>query len=416
MKVYDVFGMIPPPGERDGADVHERYEKIAGGRRERRRRRDVLRLPRRPLRRGRPSRSRGSACRSASTTSSWSRACSRTRSSSTSPVAFAHLDGDWYESTMTCLTRIAPLLVARRPDRARRLLQVVGLPRGGRRVLRGARRLPLEHRAKLHVVRALSAYRRRRRRRPASPPRSRSIPPSAIARVRAQPRGRPTRAGARRAAARAPATPRPARRAAIVAYGRGFPALAHAELAGVPPRRRPRSRRRSTSRAGLAVAPEETLAEVRALVAEDPPGVGPRAGTSCSRRSSASATRSWRARCSRVFDRARGRATRRVAGRRARRDSLRAGSPPTPDSPTAPAPPGGRRTVAIMDYGHPGADRASANIGDHVQSIAALGHLVRHRGVRLHGRRGADRAARRSSASATRPERAASTTSTPTSR
>ena len=27
------------------------------------------------------------------------------------PVALAHLDGDWYESTMTCLTRIAPLLV-----------------------------------------------------------------------------------------------------------------------------------------------------------------------------------------------------------------------------------------------------------------------------------------------------------------
>ena len=39
-----------------------------------------------------------------------------------------------------------------------------------------------------------------------------------------------------------------------------------------------------------------------------------------------------------------------------------------------------------MDYGHPGANRASANIGDHVQSIASLGHLVRHRGVRLHGR------------------------------
>ena len=27
------------------------------------------------------------------------------------PVAFAHLDGDWYESTMVCLERIAPLLV-----------------------------------------------------------------------------------------------------------------------------------------------------------------------------------------------------------------------------------------------------------------------------------------------------------------
>jgi asparagine synthase (glutamine-hydrolysing) len=26
-------------------------------------------------------------------------------------VAFAHLDGDWYESTMVCLERIAPLLI-----------------------------------------------------------------------------------------------------------------------------------------------------------------------------------------------------------------------------------------------------------------------------------------------------------------
>jgi hypothetical protein len=31
MKVFDVFGMIPPPGERDGADVHKRYATIAAG-------------------------------------------------------------------------------------------------------------------------------------------------------------------------------------------------------------------------------------------------------------------------------------------------------------------------------------------------------------------------------------------------
>src|SRR5688500_15636971 len=31
MKVYDVFGMIPAPGEEDGADVHERYATIAAG-------------------------------------------------------------------------------------------------------------------------------------------------------------------------------------------------------------------------------------------------------------------------------------------------------------------------------------------------------------------------------------------------
>ena len=39
-----------------------------------------------------------------------------------------------------------------------------------------------------------------------------------------------------------------------------------------------------------------------------------------------------------------------------------------------------------MDYGHPSAFKASANIGDHIQSIAALGHLTRHQNVRLHGR------------------------------
>src|SRR3954464_10772654 len=32
LKVYDVFGMIPPPTEQDGADVHERYRTITEGR------------------------------------------------------------------------------------------------------------------------------------------------------------------------------------------------------------------------------------------------------------------------------------------------------------------------------------------------------------------------------------------------
>ena len=31
MKVYDVFGMIPQPSERDGRDVHQRYEVITRG-------------------------------------------------------------------------------------------------------------------------------------------------------------------------------------------------------------------------------------------------------------------------------------------------------------------------------------------------------------------------------------------------
>lgn len=32
MRIYDVFGMIPPPSSKDGQDVHERYEIIHSGR------------------------------------------------------------------------------------------------------------------------------------------------------------------------------------------------------------------------------------------------------------------------------------------------------------------------------------------------------------------------------------------------
>ncbi len=31
LKVFDVFGMIPEPTEKDGADVQQRYEEIRGG-------------------------------------------------------------------------------------------------------------------------------------------------------------------------------------------------------------------------------------------------------------------------------------------------------------------------------------------------------------------------------------------------
>jgi hypothetical protein len=152
MKVYDVFGMIPPPGEEDGPDVHERYAKIAsgeaqgvGG--------DTYYGYRDDL--------------YAEVTDSFTRLGVPAAEHNVElvqglfedtidldePVAFAHLDGDWYESTMTCLTRIAPLLV-----------------RGGRIVLddyyawSGCRRavdeyftgrdgFRLEQRAKLHVIR-----------------------------------------------------------------------------------------------------------------------------------------------------------------------------------------------------------------------------------------------------------------------
>jgi hypothetical protein len=110
MKIYDVFGMIPPPGERDGADVHERYAKIAGG---------AAKGVGGETYYGYRDHLYGEV------TESFARLGVPADANHVEliqglfedtidldePVAFAHLDGDWYESTMTCLERIAPLLV-----------------------------------------------------------------------------------------------------------------------------------------------------------------------------------------------------------------------------------------------------------------------------------------------------------------
>jgi hypothetical protein len=134
-------------------------------------------------------------------------------------------------------------------------------------------------------------------------------------------------------------------------------------------------------RAGLAGAPDETLREVRALVADDPASIGAESWYEILAAVFGYGAQDVAREVFAVFDR-------RVdadSPLRLARDSMRAWVAADADSPTAPPPAGGRRTVAIMDYGHPGVNRASANIGDHIQSIAALGHLVRHRDVRPHG-------------------------------
>jgi hypothetical protein len=174
--------------------------------------------------------------------------------------------------------------------------------------------------------------------------------------------------------------------AGIAAARRGYRRLAWAELRGL---------RRVTwatyapaeyVRSGLAVDPEETLREIRALVAEDPPEVR---------------AKSWHEILVAVWGRGEtelARAVFAIFDRHARedtplwrnaelhRDWMRPWVAADPGSPSAPAPPDGRRTFAVMDYGHPSATKASANLGDHVQTIAALGHLVRHQAIRLHGR------------------------------
>ena len=172
----------------------------------------------------------------------------------------------------------------------------------------------------------------------------------------------------------------------IVAFKRGYRELAWEELHTVPRTAWATLAAAEYVRAGLAVAPADTLREVRALVAEDPPEVH---------------AKSWYELLAAVWGFGEGDLARQlfaIFDRHVRedaplwrdaethRDWMRPWVAADPDSPSAPAPPGGRRTFAIMDYGHPSAGKASANLGDHIQSIAALGHLLRHQGVRLHGR------------------------------
>ena len=152
MKVYDVFGMIPPPTERDGPDVQRRYAEIAAG---------EARGPggetyygyRDDLyaevvdafaRHGLPV---------AEHNIELVRGLFEDTIQLDEPVAFAHLDGDWYESTMTCLARIAPML----SPGGRLVLDDYYKWSGCRRAVdeyfSGRDGFRLEQRTKLHVVR-----------------------------------------------------------------------------------------------------------------------------------------------------------------------------------------------------------------------------------------------------------------------
>jgi hypothetical protein len=152
MKVYDVFGMIPPPSEHDGPDVHRRYTKIAagqasgvGGETYYGYRDDLLtEVTDSFARLGVPA---------ADHRVELIQGLFEDTIDLDEPVAFAHLDGDWYESTMTCLTRIAPLLV----PGGRIVLDDYFMWSGCRKAVdeyfTGRDEFELQHRAKLHVVR-----------------------------------------------------------------------------------------------------------------------------------------------------------------------------------------------------------------------------------------------------------------------
>lgn len=107
--VYDVFGMIPPPSGHDGPDIQDRYEVIRNGRaagiggdRYYGYEEDLLGKVADSFRRhGFPPERHNVHL---------VKGLFQDTLHPAGPVALAHLDGDWYESVMTCLRRIEPRL------------------------------------------------------------------------------------------------------------------------------------------------------------------------------------------------------------------------------------------------------------------------------------------------------------------
>lgn len=152
MRVHDVFGMIPPPTEEDGEDVHARYEAIRrgeskglGGDTYYGYREDLL---------GEVTES----FRSLGIEPEQHRVhlvpgLFEDTIDIDGPVAFAHLDGDWYASTMVCLERIAPHLVPGGRIVLDDYYHWSGCRTAVDEYFAGRAGYRVEHRAKVHVVR-----------------------------------------------------------------------------------------------------------------------------------------------------------------------------------------------------------------------------------------------------------------------
>ena len=107
--IHDVFGMIPPPNEEDGEDVHRRYQRIKSGQAA-----GIGGDPYYGYETELVDKVRGSFAASGvpvdTNAVSLVEGLFQDTITGDEPVALAHIDGDWYESVRTCLERIGPRL------------------------------------------------------------------------------------------------------------------------------------------------------------------------------------------------------------------------------------------------------------------------------------------------------------------
>lgn len=109
LEVYDVFGMIPPPSDKDGPDVHKRYETISQGK--------ATGIDGKPYY-GYEENLRDKVEQSfidlgfplKETNVTLVEGLVQDTIPKTGPVALAHIDLDWYDPVKTCLERIVPRL------------------------------------------------------------------------------------------------------------------------------------------------------------------------------------------------------------------------------------------------------------------------------------------------------------------
>jgi asparagine synthase (glutamine-hydrolysing) len=107
--VYDVFGMIPPPSDKDGEDVHKRYEIIKSGKSKGRDGRRYYGYEDNLIEKVKENFRRYNLAPEDNNIH-LVKGLYQDTLEITGQVALAHIDCDWYASVMTCLERIEPHL------------------------------------------------------------------------------------------------------------------------------------------------------------------------------------------------------------------------------------------------------------------------------------------------------------------
>lgn len=109
-KLYDTFKMIPPPSNKDGDDVHQRWMEISSGKARGIQGNLYYGYDKNLFEHVRANFNR-LGLNPEENNVEFIEGLFQNTMQINDPVAFAHLDCDWYESTWTCLERIEPHLV-----------------------------------------------------------------------------------------------------------------------------------------------------------------------------------------------------------------------------------------------------------------------------------------------------------------